>query len=175
MPNEISLASLANGLGNLSPAWGALMAEAASVCLEDQGHGLSMPLGVDGDVNERVMTLHRDPVDERARWSHNDAERATENGAYGVSLLALQELTGLTVLLQSRRGSGFDFWLGPDSGFLFQTGLRLEISGIRRGDEVAIRRRLRSKLRQVERSQLLAPAYVAIVEFSGPTLRVVKR
>lgn len=174
MPNEISLASLAKGLGNLTAAYGALIAEAASVCLEDQGHGLSMALGIDGDF-AAIVTLHREPVDERARWSHNDAERATENGAYGVALLALQELTGLTVLLQSRRGSGFDFWLGPETGYLFQEGVRLEVSGIRRGDETSIRRRLRSKLRQTEQSRQLAPAYVAIVEFSRPILRVVQR
>lgn len=113
--------------------------------------------------------------DERAKWSHNDQERATENGACGIALLALRELTGLTVLLQSRRGSGFDFWLGPETGFLFQAGVRLEVSGIRRGDEPVIRRRLRSKLRQTERSRHLAPAYVAVVEFSRPALRVIKR
>lgn len=150
------------------------MAEAASVCLEDQGHGLSMTLSVDGDFDE-VVTLLREPVDERARWSHNDADRATENGACGVALLAVRGLTGMTVLLQSRRGSGFDFWIGPDSGFLFQAGARLEVSGIRRGNESAIRRRLRSKVRQTERSQQLAPAYVAVVEFSRPILKVVKR
>jgi hypothetical protein len=74
-----------------------------------------------------------------------------------------------------RRGSGFDFWLGPETGYLFQAGVRLEVSGIRRGDETSIRRRLRSKLRQTEQSQQLAPAYVAIVEFSRPGLRVVQR
>jgi hypothetical protein len=174
MPIEISLASLAQGLGGLTPVSGAFLSEAASVCLEDQGHGLSMPLQIEGDFAE-VFTMHREPVDERARWSHNDAERATENGAYGVAILALQELTGLTALLQSRRGSGFDFWLGPDTGFLFQAGVRLEVSGIRRGDEIAVRRRLRSKIGQVEQSQHLAPAYVAVVEFSRPALRMVKR
>jgi hypothetical protein len=174
MPNEISLASLAKGLGSLTPASGAFMSEAASVCLEDQGHGLSMDLQVEGRFDE-IVTLRREPVDERARWSHNDTERATENGACGVALLALRELTGLTVLLQSRRGSGFDFWLGPDTGFLFQAGVRLEVSGIRRGDEVSIRRRLRSKLRQIGRSHHLAPAYVAVVEFSRPVLRVEER
>lgn len=174
MPNEISLASLAKGLGSLTPASGAFISEAASVCLEDQGHGLSMALQVEGEFAE-VVTLHREPVDERARWSHNDADRATENGAYGVALLTLQELTGLTVLLQSRRGSGFDFWLGPDAGFLFQAGVRLEVSGIRRGDEIAIRRRLRSKIGQIVRSRHFAPAYVAVVEFSRPILRVAKR
>ncbi len=174
MPNEISLASLAEGLGSLTAACGALMAEAASVCLEDQGHGLKTSLRIDGDF-AAIATLHRGPVDERARWSHNDAERATENGAYGVALLAIRELTGLTVLLQSRRGSGFDFWLGPETGYLFQAGVRLEVSGIRRGDETLIRRRLRSKLRQTEQSEQLAPAYVAIVEFSRPVLRVVRR
>lgn len=174
MSNEISLASLAKGLGSLTPACGAFMAEAASVCLDEQGHGLSTSLSVDGDFEEAV-TLHREPVDERARWSHNDAERATENGACGVALLALRSLTGMTVLLQSRRGSGFDFWLGPESGFLFQNGVRLEVSGIRRGDESSIRKRIRNKVRQTERSEQLAPAYVAVVEFSRPILRVVKR
>lgn len=174
MANEISLTSLAPGLGGLTPACGALMAEAASVCLEDPGHGLSVALSVSGDVTATVL-LHRLPVDERAKWSHNDEEKATENGAYGVALLVLRDLTGLTVLLQSRRGSGFDFWLGPESGFLFQAGARLEVSGIRRGDEPTIRRRLRSKLRQMERSRHWAPAYVAVVEFSQPTLKVIKQ
>lgn len=174
MDKEISLASLALGQGGLTPACGSLMAEAASVCLEHQGHRLSVALNVGGDFTAAVL-LHRLPVDERAKWSHNNEEKATENGAYGVALLALRDLTGLTVLLQSRRGSGFDFWLGPDSGFLFQAGARLEVSGIRRGDEASIRRRLRSKLRQTERSRNWAPAYVAVVEFSQPTLRVIKQ
>jgi hypothetical protein len=133
-----------------------------------------MALRIDGDVAV-IATLHRESVDERARWSHNDAERATENGAYGIALLALRELTGLTVLLQSRRGSGFDFWLGPETGYLFQAGVRLEVSGIRQGDSASIRRRLQSKLRQTDRSRHLAPAYVAIVEFSRPILKVVQR
>jgi len=47
MPNEIALDSLAKGLGNLTAAWGALMAEAASVCLEDQGHGLFTDLRIE--------------------------------------------------------------------------------------------------------------------------------
>lgn len=34
---------------------------------------------------------------------------------------------------------------------------------------------LRSKIGQIERSRHLAPAYVAVVEFSRPTLKVAKR
>ncbi|HVR96404.1 MAG TPA: hypothetical protein VMW27_07310 [Thermoanaerobaculia bacterium] len=178
MPDQtrraLHLLSLSEGRPGLTPAWGTVMAEAASVCFEDQGHGESPLLSVDGDFIE-VFTVHRPSVDEQMRRSHADVDRATENGACGVSILAVQALTHLTVLHQAWRGMGFDYWLGPEYGFLFQGAARLEVSGIRKGDETSIRNRVRQKLAQTERTHGVAPVYVAVVEFSRPALRIVQR
>jgi hypothetical protein len=168
------LSSLAEGMPGLTPAYGAVLAEAASVCLEEQGHGLSTGLRVEGDFLA-AFPLHRLTADEQMRRSHNDAEKATENGACGIAILAVRDLTGLGVLLQSRRGMGFDYWLSPQEDFLFQSALRLEVSGIRRGKEGSIRERVRRKMKQTERSGDLAPALIAVVEFSGPRLRLIQR
>jgi hypothetical protein len=168
------LSSLAEGMPGLTPAYGAVLAEAASVCLEDQGHGPSTGLKVDGDFLA-AFPLHRLTVEEQMRRSHNDAEKATENGACGVAILAIRDLTGRSVLLQSRRGTGFDYWLSSPQGFLFQEAVRLEVSGIRSGKEGSIRERVRRKMEQTERSRDLAPVLIAVVEFSGPRLRIIQR
>ena len=171
---EIFLASLAAGMPGLTAAYGTVLAEAASVCLEERGHGSPAALVVDGDL-DADFALHQLAVDAQMRRSHEDQERATEHGACGVAILAVRQLTGLTVLRQSRRGTGFDYWLGPQGAFLFQDAFRLEISGIRRGDEPSIQDRIRRKIEQTERYPDPAPAIVAVVEFGRPLLRLAIR
>lgn len=160
----------------LTPAWGQVLAEAASVCLEDQNHGISVELAVTGDFRSTVrLTLTRLLVDEQMQRAHGDQGRGTENGAYGVAILTICGLTNLRVLYQSRRGTGFDYWLGTEDGPLLYNATRLEVSGIRKGTPRSVDARARDKVRQTERSDGAAPALVAIVEFSEPALRIVRR
>lgn len=73
----------------------------------------------------------------------------------------------------SRQGTGFDFWLGSDSDSLFEATAILEVSGIRRGTASAVRRRVREKLAQVEKSLHLGLAtYVSVIEFGTPLAEV---
>lgn len=171
---DLSLADLGEGMPGLTPACGTMMAEAASVCLEEQGHGTVVDLRVQGDFQES-FDLWRIPVDDRIRRSHEDEHRATENGACGVSILAVRRLTGLSVLRQSRRGTGFDYWLGPGGGRLFQDAARLEVSGIRRGSPRSVRGRLRDKLQQIRRPGATLPALVSVVEFGRAQVWLMKR
>lgn len=147
------------------------MAEASSVCLEDRGHGLFVQLDVEG-LLEAGFEVERLAVDSRMKSSHRDENRATENGAYGISILVLYSLTGLRVLHQSRVNSGFDYFLAPEDEPLFQAAARLEVSGIRNGTGREIRVRTREKLRQIQRSGIDEPVLIAIVEFSRPRLRL---
>lgn len=158
----------------ITRACGAVLAEAASVCLEDQGHGMLTSLTVDGDFLE-VFALQRTTVDEQMRRSHYDEHKATENGACGVSILAACKLTNRTVLQQSRRGTGFDYWLGLEGAPFFQEAIRLEVSGIRRGGTREIRDRVLTKTLQVGRAKGSTPALITVVEFSGPRMRLVRR
>jgi hypothetical protein len=171
---EIFLASLAAGMPGLTAAYGAVLAEAASICLEERGHGSPTELAVDGDL-DADFALHSLTVDAQMRRSHEDQDRATEHGACGVAILAVRQMTGLTVLRQSRRGTGFDYWLGPQDAFLFQDAFRLEISGIRKGGEPAIRSRIRRKIGQTGDHLGPAPVIIAVVEFGRPLLRLAIR
>jgi hypothetical protein len=108
------------------------------------------------------------------RHCYNDPERATENGAYGIAILVIRDLTGFTVVEQSRKGTGFDYWLGYEEGPMFKA--RLEVSGIRAGDESTISARVQQKVRQTKRSDSLSlPGYIVVIEFSQPRACVVSR
>lgn len=147
------------------------MAEAGSVCLEEQGHALVVSLLVDGQIAES-FSICRFGVSQRMRDAHNDDEVTTEHGAYGLAIVLVRSLTDLTVLRRSKKGTGFDYWLGFEDGFLFRDAARLEVSGIRRGSEGALRSRMSAKKRQMRVSKEILPAWVAVVEFSAPRLRI---
>jgi hypothetical protein len=84
-------------------------------------------------------------------------------------------LTGLTILERSRKGTGFDWWLGNDDN-LFQKKARLEVSGILHGSTRRINSRVQARLRQTGQSDDLAlTAYVVVVEFGTPRVKVVQR
>jgi len=170
---RIRLSSLIEGMPGLTSALGGSMAEAAAVCLEAQGHGTVVTLAVEGHFEE-ILALERAPVDEQMRNSHRHDETATENGACGVAIAAVCELTGLTVLRQSSRWTGVDYWLGPREAKLFQDSLVLEVSGIRKGGDHTIRARVRQKAVQMKKWGLEPPGLVAVVEFSRPVMRTLK-
>ena len=164
------------------PGWsltfGATCAEAAAVCLKDQGHPECIALQIDG-IQSCVIELQWDGIDDTIRRFNADREVATEYGAYGIAALIMPLLTNLTVIERSVKGKGFgfDFWLGSidDSDILFQRKARLEVSGIRKGSEAIIQSRVNMKLKQIAPSDSVAPGYVAVVEFGTPKTRIVEK
>ena len=172
----IALSSLKQGMPGLTPTWGGVLAEAASVCLEDQNHAILVELSVDGAF-EDLLLLERLEVDGQIRDSHGDEQEATEHGACGIAILAICSLTHRRVLKRSWKRTGCDYWIGPDMDPWFQNARRLEVSGIRAGGESAIRTRVQRKVQQSLRWQEASPnpALVAVVEFSRPLLRIVER
>jgi len=159
-----------------SKAFGGLCAEAASVCLEKQGHINSSTLHIDGDYSHKFEISWSEVTDEMHRFQ-NDDQVAIEFGAYGISALIIPKLTNLTIIERSKKGTGFDFWLGSidDPAPLFQKKARLEVSGIGNGTEKDIKSRVNTKLKQITPSDGSLPGYVSIVEFSAPCSRVVKK
>ncbi len=102
----------------------------------------------------------------------NDEEYTTEQAAYGVAFLLILQLTGLTVVERSRKGTGFDYWLGVQDSTTtlpFQRMARLEVSGIRKGNRSQINVRVKQKTEQTRASDAQGlPAYIIVVEFSQP-------
>lgn len=161
----------------LSLRYGAALAEAASVCLEDQQHRTGVLLRIGGS-RSGVFRLEWDAIAEDARRTWADEPFTTEQGAYGVALLIVEPLTRWTVLERSRKGTGFDYWLGARDSKepLFQNKARLEVSGIRQGDESAVRARVKRKLGQTQQSDEGGlPAMVIVVEFGSPRSEVAER
>lgn len=171
---DLNLALLGEGMPGLTPAGGTVLAEAAAVCLEKQNHQLGVELKLAGIAKDSFQ-LHWASVDDQQRRCHNDLQEATERGACGIAILITKELTGKVVVERSKKGPGFDYWLGDEDDDLLFTGkARLEVSGILEGTTTEIHARVKQKKAQIAPSDHLAPGYVAVVEFSKPIAHVEK-
>ncbi len=177
MPISLNLEDLSQGCPGLTPAYSAALAEASAVCLDSQGHQSGVMLEVTGDMTEELL-VHWPDITEQMRRCWHDEEYTTEQGAYGIACLIVQRLTPFTIIERSIKGTGFDYWLGDQSEtetFPFQRRVRLEVSGIRRGNASRIRARVEQKRRQTQRSDGSLPVYVIVVEFSTPVATLVQR
>lgn len=171
------LTELAKGLIGITQAFGQMLAEAAAICFEDQNHTSGAQLEIHGAFQGEYQVFWQRVTDQMIRC-YNDEQSTTELGAYGIAFLLILDLTGCTVIERSRRGTGFDYWLGiaeESSGLPFQNKERLEVSGIRCGDSTLIKARVNQKLKQVEQSKNTSlPALIVVVEFSAPMSQVVR-
>lgn len=167
----LNLQSFNQGLPAITPAFGAAIAEASAICLTDEAHKPGVALEVEGEFST-TFKLDWQPVTEQTRRCWNDEEYTTEQAAYGVAFLLILQLTNLTVIERSRKGTGFDYWLGTQDSTAtlpFQRMVRLEVSGIRKGNRSQINARVKQKTEQTRASDAQGlPAYIIVVEFSRP-------
>lgn len=174
----LDLRDLERGIPALTEALGQVHAQSAAICLEQGNHREPVNLTVK-KIGDRQHVLRWPEVTEAMRRAFNDLERATELGACGVAILLVRDLTGLTSIRQSRKGNGFDYWLGPEETgdeLIFQHSARLEVSGILAGTNSQFATRLKEKLKQTEASDATGlPAYAVVVEFGRPQAEVQKR
>jgi hypothetical protein len=164
----IDVNQLSQGLPAITPALGSTLVEAIAICLSEQNHPTGSMFLIEGNF-ETAVELQYPAITAQMRRCWNDDEYATEQAAYGIAILLLQHLTGLTVIERSRRGTGFDYWLGTAQANLpFQRMMRLEVSGIRAGSRRLINARVKLKQAQVKRFAHPLPATIVVVEFSTP-------
>lgn len=124
---------------------------------------------------DKTFAVYWPKVTDQMRRAWKDYDDATEYGACCVAILLILKLTDYTVIERSRKGTGFDYWLGEKGTLLFQQKARLEVSGIRKGDNNEINARSSKKTKQIIPSNNTGlPAYIVIVEFSSPQSRVDK-
>jgi hypothetical protein len=158
-----------------STVFGKFFALNASMCMENRGHPLQHELEVDGD-KDYTFVIERQEVSDEDKSFCADMQRTLEFGAYGMSALVIPEITKFTVIEVSKKGTGFDFWLGYIDDPLFQKKARLEVSGILTGGESSISRRASIKLKQISPTDAsLLPGYVSIVEFGSFRMRIVRK
>ncbi|MEM6404312.1 MAG: hypothetical protein AAF757_29500 [Cyanobacteria bacterium P01_D01_bin.116] len=76
-PRKLVINDLALGLPAITPSFGAALAEACAVCLEEQKHSQGIEITVDGDFNAKFK-LFWQPVTEQMLRCWNDEEFTTE-------------------------------------------------------------------------------------------------
>lgn len=118
------------------------------------------------------------PVDrELAAWKNDDD--ATRDGAYGLALGAVEVQVGFVALARAQRRSGADYYVGApgshvnatDGELDLEEAHLLEISGIAKCETHAqLSKRMRQKVRQVQRGSPDTPALVAVVAFNLPSV-----
>jgi hypothetical protein len=164
---HLDLRNLGNGFPGMLPSHGDTLAQAGGVCLQSQGHIQGVLLQVKGYL-KNTYSMNWPAITQQARKSLNDPNEATEWGAVGVAILLAKSELGYSVLERSRKGTGFDYWIGDETELPFDRKAKLEISGIRKGSNLDVKARVREKLKQVARFGHSPTAYVIVVEFGTP-------
>ena len=163
----------------LTSHWKGVMEEASILRLEEQGHQPGVFMEVDGAFTQTYQVVWSYSTNDAMRRCYQDEDQTTEWAACGIALILIRRLTKHTAISRSRKGTGFDYWLGPqqDAGNnIFNNKARLEISGIRKGSDSAINRRTKQKLAQPNPSNSTGlPVYAIVVEFSRPLSRIAQR
>jgi hypothetical protein len=121
--------------------------------------------------NDREETAAAEWVsaDERTKGAWANKDDATESGAYGLALAAMEELRGLVAMRRAETKTGADYYLGqPGATFEdLEASVRLEVSGTDEGGKAVIGGRLRQKLEQAKKGKSNLPAIASVVGFSA--------
>ena len=92
---------------------------------------------------------------------------STEKGAYACVLAAVELLEGLITVRRAETRTGADYYIaarGTPADDL-ESCIRLEVSGIDRGNAAAVARRLKEKLAQAKRGDSNLPAMAGVIGF----------
>lgn len=173
---EIDVTDIKRGFPGISSIAGQQLYETFEVCMHSFGHPESVPLTLTGNITDSIVLHWLDECNEQKIRTYADMQYTTEHGAVCLSIMLTTALTPYTIVERSRKGTGFDYWLGDKDSYLFQRKARLEISGILRGDDSVIKNRHTTKIEQTNKSDdLHLPAYISVVEFSKPKALFAKK
>jgi len=171
---QLNLRVPKGGLPGVTPALFRAFLEAARVILSDLGYRTGTILTVDGLQSLQYCLKFR-AATEQQRRSYSDPKETTEWAACGIAFLIIPSITSFTVVERSFIGTTVDYWLGHSNDPLFQNKARLEVSGIRRGNESEIKSRVSEKLRRSAKIPNSLPLYVSVTEFGTPCSCLVKK
>jgi hypothetical protein len=178
----LNLDILLEGLPGVTKVTGAYLREASIVALLKNGHHSGVLMKVEGIFEDTVSLIwdEKDDIEVVDSWK-NDRDVANF-GAVGIALLLLHHFSEYKNFELSDIGTGIDYWMGTkkteDKAQRFlQKEARLEISGIFRAiPSNSIEMRIKLKKKQISASDDTGlPGWIAIVEFSLPKSKIVKK
>jgi hypothetical protein len=169
---KLQFASLNERHFGVTPAIAAVYAEAATVCLGRHHASPQKVILRDGAGDQQSVAEWVSP-DKRVLNAWANKDDATEYGAYGLALAAVEVTRGMVAVRRAETRTGVDYYLGspqviPDD---LEASLRLEVSGTDEGNDTVIQARLRQKLDQASTGSSNLPAIATVVGFAA--LRIV--
>lgn len=153
------------------------LCEAARVCL-DRYHQPPTVLSVTGGGLTRDHTLQWDVPTQTARNSQRNVADSLRDGAYAVSLVAVERRLSLVAISRADEGTGADWYVAPPGHAYDVAGApdldapgvaRLEVSGT---GEQNIPSRVASKKRQLRAGRSDLPGLVSVVGFKQRVVRI---
>ena len=114
-----------------------------------------------------VADVEWETTDERTKRAWANETDTTEAGAYACVLAAVELFDGLLAVRRAETGSGADYYVAPLDARSddIEEHIRLEVSGVDRGGDAAVRRRLRDKLEQLDKGNGNLPAIAGVIGF----------
>jgi hypothetical protein len=141
-------------------------AEAACVCVA-RHHRSPVEYTVWNQASRSSLLLEWDAPDERQLAAWANTNEATEAGAVGLVLAALEACAGLVAVRRAETRTGADYYVGPPGSGRedLEQCFRLEISGVDHGPASLVHGRVFEKVQQTLRGESNLPALVGVVGF----------
>lgn len=159
----------------LTASLGGVFFEAACVCFS-RHHEPPVDIEVRRKEGNAVCELHYRKPGERERNAHANVIDATEQGAYGVSMAAVEETESLVVVARAETLTGADWYVAPPGTTTedLESCYRLEVSGTDAGTLSAIETRLSQKAQQTRDGKSNLPAIASVVGFKQRVVAIRK-
>ncbi len=150
----------------LTPALGQSYVEAAWVCLARHHHP-PVIFSVNHAGNQLKRTADFLTPDKQTKNAYANEIDATEAGAYGLSLAAIESVAGMVAVRRAETRTGADWYIAPIGELLedLESCVRLEVSGVNAGTGSDVNRRLQEKIAQAARGNSNLPAIASVVGF----------
>lgn len=170
MANEPSLPihDMAKRHTGLTEAIASAHTEAAGVCLS-RHHQSPTALDLDRRGGRSTATVAWPRPSSRAESAWANDTDATEAGAYACALAAVELVDGLVAVRRAETKSGADYYIAPKGSAVgdLEDCLRLEVSGVDKGTESAVNKRVGEKLAQAAAGHSNLPAMAGVVGFNA--------
>lgn len=147
--------------------------EAASVCLQ-RHHTPPVEVTLADNASRSSAIVNWVPPDQQTLDAWANQTDATEAGACGCVIAAVEVLRGLYAVRRAETGTGADYYIGPPGAGVndLEDCLRLEVSGVDHGDEKEVLKRLNAKVRQARAGNSSLPAVAGVFGFGARLLTV---
>lgn len=142
--------------------------EGARVCL-DRHHIPPISITIRRGERRMAADVEWEATDERTRNAWANEIDTTEAGAYACVLAAVEMFDGLVTIKRAETETGADYYVAPPgvSPDDIEEHIRLEVSGVDRGNDAAVRRRLREKIEQLARGGDDIPGLAGVIGFNA--------